>query len=53
MNPDRYDSSLVGEIDLKQLRMTNAVKVIPQEHLIMKHEYLFRTYSTLKNNNIR
>ena len=51
VNPDRYDSSLVREIDLKQLRMTNGVKAIPQEHLIdlMKHECLFRTYSTLKN----
>ena len=27
VNPDRHDSSLVGETDLKQLRMTNAVKV--------------------------
>lgn len=51
VNPDRYDSSLVGEIDLKQLRMINGVKAIPQEHLIdlMKHECLFRTYSTFKN----
>ena len=51
MNPDRFNSSLVVEIDLKQLRMTNGVKVIPQEHVIdlLKHDCLFRTYSTFKN----
>lgn len=50
VNPERDDFSLVRGIDLKQLGMTNAVKVQTTRACNrLNQTYLFRTYSTFKN----